>query len=149
MRFVPESLAVSAILVAYALVGSAVTAQRLAALPPRTRPSLDPLGTALGAAGVLLAAALYALLGRRIARSRGTPADAARAGAAAGLIGGGVGAAAQALALAGYLGSVLSGYGAPDWLAAVALGGYAIVATVFATTYAAVVSWLSFTLSAK
>ncbi len=146
MRHLRAALVVAAIQATYAILGSAATAQRLATLPPRTRPNVDPLGTALGAGGVLLALVLYATLGRRIARAGDRRREAIVAGIVAGAIAGAFGAAAQALALSTYLAGVLAGYGVPEAFLATVLAAYALIAAGLSTAFGAVVTWLAFSL---
>jgi len=132
---------------AAALVSAAATvavalfsAYRLADAPVRGRlGGLDPVGSILSAAALVIALVAFYRLGQGI----DTPT--ARTAIAAGLVGGALaglaGGGAQSFALSGYLNAVLAGYAVPPEFLAIALGVYVVVATFAAAMVAAAITY--------
>jgi len=132
---------------AAALVSAAATvavalfsAYRLADAPVRGRlGGLDPVGSILSAAALVIALVAFYRLGQGI----DTPT--ARTAIAAGLVGGALaglaGGGAQSFALSGYLNAVLAGYAVPPEFLAIALGVYVVVATCAAAMVAAAITY--------
>lgn len=149
MRPPRDALIVGVVLASYGAATAGLAARRLGELGPRERPSLDPLGTTLGALGLLLAVALYALLGRVVARRAKPQRDAAWSGAVAGALAGVASGSAQALAVADYLAGAAARAGAPDWLVPDLLVLYVVVATGASAASGGVVAWLAYVLSRR
>lgn len=127
----------AALVSAAATVGVAlVSAYRLADAPIRGRlPGPDPVGSIASVAALVIGLVAFYRLGRSIEPP--TARAAIVAGAIGGALAGLAGGAAQAFALADYLGAVLAGYTVPSEFLTIALGAYVVVATCAAATVAA------------
>lgn len=143
MRFLRESLLAAAVLVAYAVAQSMLSARELQSLPPTTQLPRTPLLGLLGLVGFAVSLGSYGLLGRTVARRGGAGRDAAIAGAVAGFVAGVIGVALQALFFLDYVRTVVGSYGMPPGFVAVAVAATLIVAPPLGAVFGALVAWIA------
>lgn len=139
MRGLRASVIAAAPLVVYGSLTAALSARQVADLDLRAGPRPDPLATLLESLGLLLALAAFAILGRYLHEPRA----ALRAGALAGALTGLGIAAAQSIALSGYLANAIDRYTVPDVLLPVVLALYITLATATVAVVGAAVAWLA------
>ena len=144
MRYAARTLAAALVTAGATIAVALLSADRLAAAPVRGRPpGPDTLGTVASILALCLGLAAFFWLGRSIGRDGGPSRMAVIAGVLGGALTGLTGGAAQALALADYLGAVLAGYAVPPEFLTIALGAYVVLATLGAALAGGAVTYLA------
>jgi hypothetical protein len=141
VRFWRSILIAAAVLVGYGFVAAQLTARELAALPPTTTPQ-TPVANIVSAVGFALMIATFGLLGRAIARARGSPGQAAGAGALAGIIAAVAYFVLQTAILGPFVRSILAASGIPERLVDIAFTAGLAFYAIFTTGFGALLSWL-------
>lgn len=112
-------------------------------LPPVTSMPDPPIANPLALASIVLAVVVYAALGRAAAREGARPGDAARRGAAVGLLAALVSDVAQALLQTDYFRDVLLFISMPDSVLPFVLAALFVVEAILGAAVGAAVSWLA------
>ncbi|MBI3522029.1 MAG: hypothetical protein HY071_02870 [Chloroflexi bacterium] len=129
---------------AFAALSAFSSSQQLAELPTRGAIRPGAAASALGALGLLLTIAVYALLGRHVLRGGGNERDALWAGAICGTVAGVCGSVLTALGVRDYLDAVLTTYAVPrEQLIPAVLAVYVVLWTSGSTVFGSVAAWFA------
>lgn len=146
MRFLRETILVTAALSLYGAVQAFASAKELETVRPTTSVPNLPVSAAFGFVGFALTVAAFGYLGRRIANAGGAPGVAARRGALAGLVAGAVSSAFQAATQADFYRLRALAFGLPNEFALAAIAFVLVAGTLLGAVVGAVIAWLAATL---